>query len=130
MTGDQYDYFNLQFAYPNGGILESMCRQIAGCAADISEYVVGTEGYTNCKNTIYDLSGKVVWKYQEPGQDPGKTRVNPYDQEHVDLVTAIRTNQPINEAEHMAHATLAAIMGKDRRLHGQRGEMGRDDGFQ
>ena len=73
---------------------------------------VGTEGYTNCKNTIYDLTGKVVWKYQEPGQDPGKTKFNPYDQEHVDLVTAIRTNQPINEAEHVAHATLAAVMGR------------------
>lgn len=112
VTGDQYDYFCLQYAYPNGGILESMCRQIEGCQEDVSEYVVGTEGYTNCKNTIYDLTGKVVWKYQEPGQEPGKTKVNPYDQEHVDLVTAIRTNQPINEAEHVAHATLAAIMGR------------------
>ena len=32
VTGDQYDHFNLQFTYPNGGILESMCRQIDGCA--------------------------------------------------------------------------------------------------
>jgi predicted dehydrogenase len=111
-TGDQYDFFSLQYAYPNGGILESMCRQIDGCQQDVSEYVVGTEGYTNCKNTIYDLTGKVVWKYQEAGQEPGKTNVNPYDQEHVDLVTAIRTNQPINEAEHVAHATLAAVMGR------------------
>jgi predicted dehydrogenase len=112
VTGDQYDFFSLQYAYPNGGILESMCRQIEGCQEDVSEYVVGTEGYTNCKNTIYDLSDKVVWQYQEAGQDPGKTKFNPYDQEHVDLVTAIRTNQPINEAEHVAHATLAAIMGR------------------
>ena len=34
------------------------------------------------------------------------------DQEHVDLVTAIRTNQPVNGAENVAHATLAAIMGR------------------
>jgi predicted dehydrogenase len=112
VTGDQYDFFNIQFAYPNGGIMESMCRQIEGCTYAISEYVVGTEGYTNCKNTIYDLKNNVVWKYQEAGQDPGKTKVNPYDQEHVDLVNAIRTNQPINEAEHVAHSTLAAIMGR------------------
>ncbi|MDR3676362.1 MAG: Gfo/Idh/MocA family oxidoreductase [Acidobacteriota bacterium] len=112
VTGDQYDFFNLQFTYPNGGIMESMCRQIDGCANERFEYVVGTEGYTNCNNTIYDLTGKVVWKYQEAGQDPGKTKFNPYDQEHVDLVTAIRTNKPINEAEHVAHATLTAIMGR------------------
>ncbi len=112
VTGDQYDFFNSQFSYPNGGIMESMCRQIDGCEQDISEWVVGTEGYTNCKNAIYDLTGKVVWRYQEQGQDPGKTRVNPYEQEHVDLVNAIRTNQPINEAEHVAHATLAAVMAR------------------
>jgi predicted dehydrogenase len=112
VDGDQFDYFNSQFTYPNGGILESMCRQIDGCANDISEYVVGTEGYTNCKNTIFDLTGKVVWKYQEPGQDPGKTKFSSMDQEHVDFVTAIRTNQPINEAEHVAHSTLTAIMGR------------------
>ena len=112
VTGDQYDYFSLQYTYPNGGILESMCRQIDGCEQDVSEYVVGTEGYTNCRNTIYDLNNKVVWKYQEEGQDPGKTKFNPYDQEHVDFVTAIRRSMPINEAEHVAHATLTAIMGR------------------
>jgi myo-inositol 2-dehydrogenase / D-chiro-inositol 1-dehydrogenase len=112
VTGDQYDFFNLQFTYPNGGILESMCRQIDGCDDDISEYVVGTKGYTNCENTIYDLSGKVVWQYQERGQPPGRTRFTPYELEHVDFVTAIRANEPLNEAEHFAHATLTAIMGR------------------
>jgi predicted dehydrogenase len=112
VTGDQYDFFNLQFTYPNGGMLESMCRQIDGCDDDISEYVVGTKGYTNCENTIYDLTGKVVWQYQERGQDPGRTKFSPYELEHVDFVTSIRTNEPINEAEHFAHATLAAIMGR------------------
>src|SRR3546814_4950608 len=31
-----------------------------------------------------------------------KSRMSAYDQEHIDLVTAIRTNQPINEAENTA----------------------------
>jgi predicted dehydrogenase len=112
VTGDQYDFFNLQYTYPNGGSLASMCRQMDGCDNDISECVMGTKGYTNCKNTIYDLDGKEVWKYQEPGQEPGRTRFSPYELEHVDFVTAIRTDQPINEAEHLAYATLTAIMGR------------------
>ena len=112
VTGDQYDHFNVQFTYPNGGINDSMCRQIDGCANEVSDLVLGTEGFTNCKDTIFDLTGKVVWKYQEEGQDPGKTKFNPYDQEHVDFVNAIRTNQPINEAQNVAHATLTAIMGR------------------
>jgi myo-inositol 2-dehydrogenase/D-chiro-inositol 1-dehydrogenase len=112
VTGNQFDFFNSQFTYPNGGIFESMTRNIDGCANEFTDCVIGTEGYTNCVNTIYDLSGKVVWKYQEEGQDPGKSKVNPYDQEHVDFVNAIRTNQPLNETEHVAHATLTAIMGR------------------
>jgi hypothetical protein len=38
--------------------------------------------------------------------------MSPYDQEHIDLVTAIRTNQPINEAENTAKSTLMAILGR------------------
>ena len=119
VTGDQFDFFSVQFTYENGTRLESMCRQIDGCANDVSEYVVGTEGYTNCKNTIFDPTGKVVWQYQEAGADPGKSKVNPYDQEHVDFVTAIRRNQPINESEHVAHATLTAVMGRTAAYTGQ-----------
>jgi hypothetical protein len=119
VTGDQFGFFAVQFTYENGTRLESMCRQIDGCANEVSEYVVGTEGYTNCKNTISDPTGKVVWKYQEAGADPGKSKFNPYDQEHVDFVTAIRGTQPINEAEHVAHATLTAIMARTAVYTGQ-----------
>lgn len=119
VTGDQFDNFHVQYTYPNGGIWDSMCRQIDGCANEVSDLVIGTEGYTNCKDTIFDLSGKVVWKYQEEGQDPGKTKFNPYDQEHVDFVNAIRTNQPMNEAEHLAHSTLIGIMGREAAYTGK-----------
>jgi len=119
VTGDQFDFFSVLFTYANETRLASMCRQIDGCANEVSEYVVGTEGYTDCKSTIFDPTGKVVWKYQEAGSDPGKTKFNPYDQEHVDFVTAIRKNQPINEAEHVAHATLTAVMGRTAAYTGQ-----------
>ena len=119
VTGDQFDFFSIQYTYENNTRLASMCRQIDGCVEDISEYVVGTEGYTNCKNTIFDPTGKVVWQYQEQGADPGKSKFDPYEQEHVDFVNAIRKNQPINEAEHVAHATLTAIMGRTAAYTGQ-----------
>jgi hypothetical protein len=77
---------------------------------------VGTKGVTNCRDTIWDLKGQVIWKYEYPlGQD-GKpmtnVKISPYDQEHIDLVTAIRTAKPINEAEKTAISTLTAIMGR------------------
>jgi len=124
VTGDQYDNFAVDFTFAEGMHALSMCRQIAGCANSISEFVVGSEGMTNCRNTIYDLEGKAVWKYgvtdpealkkvtldQAAADERGK--VNPYDQEHVHLVNAIRTGKPINEAETVAKSNLMAIMGR------------------
>lgn len=118
-TGDQYDFFTIDYAYENGAHMTSICRQIDGCKNDISEMVWGTEGYTNCAGKIWDLEGKLVWEYQEasseePGKmmEGGKSNVNPYEQEHVDLVNAIRTNKPFNEAESTAKSTLTAVMGR------------------
>ncbi len=128
-TGDQYDFFATDFIYPGGkdkdgkdrdGFhMTSLCRQIDGCKNDIAEYIWGTEGSTNCKDTIFDKDGGIVWQYvedskEEPGKklDPGYSLVNPYEQEHVDFVSAIRTNKPINEAEATAKSTLAGVMGR------------------
>ncbi len=124
VSGDQFDNFAVDFGYTGGMHALSMCRQIDACANSVSEFVVGTEGSTNCRNTIYDLEGKAVWKYgvsdpealrrvslDQAGSDE-KGKVNPYEQEHVHLVNAIRTGKPINETESVAKSTLMAIMGR------------------
>jgi hypothetical protein len=128
VTGDQYDYFAVQYTYDDGMPLDSMCRQVDGCTNDVAEYLEGTEGSTNCRNTIFDRTGKAVWKYQEPGVDPGKSKFDPYVQEHVDLVAAIRRNQPLNEAENIAKSTLVAIMGRISAYTGQ--EVSWDQGME
>lgn len=116
VTGDQYDNFSIDFVFENGMHMHSMCRQINGCVNDVSERIQGTKGWTNCRNAIYDAAGTEIWKYEYPvaedGQ-PGKdVKVSPYLQEHIDLVTAIRTGKPFNEAENTATSTLVAIMGR------------------
>ncbi|MCB0283330.1 MAG: Gfo/Idh/MocA family oxidoreductase [Calditrichaeota bacterium] len=116
VTGDQYDHFSTDFIYDGDIHVHSMCRQINNCADNVSEYVRGTEGYTNCSNTIYNLDGSVKWQYQYPldeeGKSTGSVKISPYDQEHIDLVTAIRKNKPYVEAEATAVSTLAAIMAR------------------
>jgi hypothetical protein len=93
-----------------------MCRQIDGCANNVSEFIRGTNGYSNCVNTIYNPDGTVQWKYEYPAGEDGKptksVKISPYDQEHIDMVTAIRNNRPVNEAEFVAKSTLAGIMGR------------------
>jgi len=115
-TGDQYDFFSVDFEYDNGMHVHSMCRQIDGCADNVSERIQGTKGWSNCKNTIYNPDGSVQWKYDYGLNAEGKPRnsvaVSPYVQEHIDLVAAIRAGKPINEAERTAISTLAAVMGR------------------
>jgi myo-inositol 2-dehydrogenase/D-chiro-inositol 1-dehydrogenase len=116
VTGDQYDNFSVDFAFENGTHVHSMCRQINGCWNSVSERLQGTKGSTNCQNTILDLAGNEIWTYAYPVDEDGKpgrrVSVDPYLQEHIDLVTAIRTGKPINEAENTAISTMTAIMGR------------------
>lgn len=113
VTGDQFDFFSVDFEYENGMHVHSMCRQINGCQNNVSEYVRGTKGYTDCRSTIWTPDGKVAWKYEPKKDGEGKSLDrSPYDQEHTDLITAIRTDKPIVEAEATAISTLAAVMGR------------------
>jgi predicted dehydrogenase len=116
VTGDQYDFFSVDFDYGNGVSSHSMCRQIDSCANGTGELVMGTEGYTNCQDTIWDLKGNIKWEYPYPVDENGnKTKslkIPPYVQEHMHLVYAIRTGNYVNEAERTAISTLTAIMGR------------------
>ena len=124
LTGDQYDFFSIDFDFGNGVFSHSFSRQMDGCANQLGEHIVGTEGYTNCKNTIYNPDGSVKWTYEYPknkdGRSTGVVKVSPYVQEHIHLVTSIRTNKPVNEAERTAISTLTAIMGRTAAYTGQK----------
>lgn len=116
VTGDQYDNFSVDFVYENDLHVHSMCRQINGTANNVSEFITGTEGKTNCQNMIWDLKGAEKFNYAYPLDDKGQpmknVKVSPYVQEHIDLVTCIRQNIPINEAEQTAISNMTAIMGR------------------
>lgn len=124
VTGDQYDFFSVDFDYGNGFSSHSMCRQIDSCADGVGEVIVGTEGYTNCVDKIFDLNGSVVWEYESPKSDKGdkelKEGASAYIQEHIDLVTAIRNNTPVNETDQTAYSTLTAIMGREAAYSGKK----------
>lgn len=116
VTGDQYDFFGVDYVYPDGMHMHSMCRQINDCANNVSELIQGTKGRTNCASWIEDINGNRTWEYSYPldesGQPSHRMMISPYDQEIIDLVAAIRSNTPLNEAEQCAISTLTAIMGR------------------
>jgi myo-inositol 2-dehydrogenase / D-chiro-inositol 1-dehydrogenase len=124
VTGDQYDNFSVDYVYDGDVHMHSMCRQINDCTNNVSEYIRGTEGYTNCRNTIWNPDGTVIWTFDqylvdENGQPTETVKVDPYVQEHIDLITAIRTNKPVNEAERIAKTNLMAIMGRESAYTGK-----------
>jgi predicted dehydrogenase len=117
ITGDQYDNFSVDYVFEDGRHMHSMCRQINGCGGGVFERIQGSEGAAllNGNNIrLVDLTGKETWNFPYIVDDQGgkSIKVGPYDQEHIDLVTAIRTNKPINEAENCAISTMVGIMGR------------------
>jgi len=105
-TGEQfghiYDHFTIEYVYPNDVRVMSMCRQIDNNDNRIGEYIMGTQGRSNCSGQI---TGANAWRFQGRGN-------NPSVQEHTDLIASIRAGTPLNEGRQIAESTLTAIMGR------------------
>jgi myo-inositol 2-dehydrogenase/D-chiro-inositol 1-dehydrogenase len=106
-TGPEYghifDHFAIDYEYPNGVHMMSMCRQIPNCENSVSEALQGTRGRVQVND--YKIEGPSAWKFS--GTDS-----RPYIQEHTDLIASIRAGKPINELKNVAESTLTAIMGR------------------
>jgi predicted dehydrogenase len=100
--GNIFDHFAVEFEYPNGARVMSMCRQTPGCADRVEEKIVGTKGHAFGYG---EISGPSAWKFE--GEEP-----NPYVVEHADLIASIRAGKPLNEGKRIAESTLCAIMGR------------------
>lgn len=101
--GHIFDHFAIDYEYPDGSHMMSMCRQIDNCANSVSEALVGTKG--TCQADKYEIAGATPWKGDK---DP----ISPYVQEHIDLIRIIRAGQRINELQTVAESTMTAIMGR------------------
>jgi predicted dehydrogenase len=105
MFGNVYDHFCVEYEYPNGARVMSMCRQTAGAMDNVSERVVGTRGYSYTDGADGYINGVNAYKTENPSP-------NPYVQEHVDLIASIKSGKPLNEGRQVAESTLTAIMGR------------------
>jgi len=101
--GNIYDHFTVEYEYPNGVRIESMCRQINGCTDRIAERVVGTKGFSDIDRGV--ITGENPFRYEGPDPDH-------YVQEMADLIKSIRDGAPINEAKNVAESTMNAVMGR------------------
>ena len=109
--GHIFDHFGIEFRYPSGARVYSMCRQQEGTPSRVGEHIMGTKGSTDGHSEI-TVGGETTWTYE--GED-----VNPYVQEHADLVASIREGEPLNEGQRVAESVLTAIMGREAAYTGQ-----------
>lgn len=115
MTGDQYDFFSIEYVYDNGMQTHCAARQISGCSNLKREIITGTKGFADCSGKLFDLKGNQIWSYPTPAkEDPDLTWVvkDPYVQEHINMVTAIRAGKTLSDAEAQINSTLITIMGR------------------
>jgi predicted dehydrogenase len=107
--GHIFDHFAVDYEYPNGAHVMSMCRQIDGTANHVGERFVGTRGTTDPSSK---LTGAKTYTW-------AGEKKNPYVEEHVDLLASIRAGRPLNEGQQVAESTLSAIMGREAAYTGQ-----------
>jgi myo-inositol 2-dehydrogenase/D-chiro-inositol 1-dehydrogenase len=123
-TGDCYDNFAVDFVYDKKLHMGSMCRQINDCANSVSEHIRGTKGYMiagDRNQHIWDSEGNLLYEYTSPVDAQGEAlEIDPYVQEHIDLVAAIRNGNQIVEAEETAKSVLTAIMGREAAYTGKK----------
>ncbi|MFQ6131173.1 MAG: Gfo/Idh/MocA family protein [Armatimonadota bacterium] len=109
VAGNMYDFFSVDFEYPGGVHIHSMCRQIAGCWNWVGE------DFTFEKDKPGDFQFRTPDPYEPVGYPS-----NAYVNEHAHLLYAIVMERPINEAQNVAWATGAAIMGRESAYTGKR----------
>lgn len=112
--GNIYDHFAIEYEYDNGARAFSFSRQQPGCSNRNSVEITGTDGYAyiNMGTSNHEIRGKNNWVYQ--GE-----KNNPYQTQHDELFAAIRSGKPMNDGEHMANSTMAAILGRMAAYSGQ-----------
>jgi len=112
-----FDHYSVEYTYADGAKFFFEGRNINGCEDRFATYVHGTKGsaivssagHSPAKSKIFKgqnfKSEDVVWSAPQPES-------NPYQNEWDDLIDAIRNNQPYNEVERGAKASLVTAMGR------------------
>jgi myo-inositol 2-dehydrogenase / D-chiro-inositol 1-dehydrogenase len=93
--GQIYDNHFVEFTYPDGTKMYSQCRQQPNTWSRVAEAIHGTKG---------------VWQSDKGSRSRGEA--NPYRQEHVDLLAAIKNNDKYNEGWYGATSSMTAVLGR------------------
>ncbi len=112
-SGNVYDHFSATFDYGDGVKAFHMCRQIANCSNDNSDYIMGERGNATILGwSNLSITGPTPWVYEGEDNDM-------YQLEHDELFASIRAGAPRNDGSWMATSVLLAIMARMAAYSGQ-----------
>jgi hypothetical protein len=96
----ELDQASIDKSFEDADILTN-CRQYPkDLYRDVSDLIIGTKGRSN-------------------GMDMGTKGINPYVQEHIDMIKSITGEGPyINQGMRVAESTMTAIMGRESAYSG------------
>ncbi|MEX2569371.1 MAG: Gfo/Idh/MocA family oxidoreductase [Cyclobacteriaceae bacterium] len=105
--GNIFDHFAIEYEFENNIKGVHMSRQQQGCSNVNKVDITGTEGHAfiDSGKRIHATQGATRWDYE------GESN-NPYETQHEELFSAIRSGKTINEGELMANSTMLAILGR------------------
>ena len=107
--GQIFDYHFVEFTYKDGAKMFSQCRQIA---QHLHQRVGGGPRHQG-RTAARAAAAAPQLKYRDP-----------YEQEHYDLLAAIRNNEKYNEGWYGATSSFTAVLGRMATYSGK-GEVGR-----
>ena len=107
--GTDYDHHLHEYTYADGTKMYSQCRQMNGCWGPMTEHI-----HTDA--TVIHLLGKIRISNV---RDRENEVVNPYRQEHADLLDAIWNDTPYNEGWLGATSSFTAVLGREASYSGQ-----------
>jgi myo-inositol 2-dehydrogenase/D-chiro-inositol 1-dehydrogenase len=101
--GQIWDHFAIEYEYPNGARVMSMCRHWPQSDDNVSEFVIGSKGTSDPGAWIQPRGEK---------RQPAPKGQSGYVLEHRDLIKSMLEGKPLNEGQRVAESTLTAVMGR------------------
>ena len=113
-TGNVWDHFAVTYEFGDGARGFLMARQMARCATDNSDLIMGSTGVCDLNGWAprHVITGEKPWKYEGPYNSM-------YQQEHDELFASIRNGKPMNDGEWMCNSTAMGLMGRMAAYTGQ-----------
>ena len=113
--GNIYDHFAVEYEYPDGTRMTSMCRQIVDTDTRIGEFIVGDKGTVTMLGghdvNITGPNAAVLEEYPEQNES--------HMQEHRDFITDLRKGKIANDTRILCEGSMTAILGREAAYTGK-----------